>query len=75
MNTTKTIATLVASGGALLLATVAVSVNLISLPGTYELAFGFLVVGALASLAISEYRKGTPRGMTGIGLRRLRFRA
>jgi len=75
MNTTKTIATLVASGGALLLASAALNANLISLPATYELAFGFLVVGALASLAISEYRKGTPRRVTGIGLRRLRFRA
>lgn len=71
MNTTKTITILATAAGALLFAGAALTNNLISLPTTYEFAFAVLVVGTLGTLAVSEYRKGTPRRVTGVGLRRL----
>lgn len=71
MNTAKTITTLAAAAGILLLTAAALTNNLISLPGTYELAFAILVVCTLGNLAVSEFRKGAPRRVTGVGLRRL----
>jgi hypothetical protein len=71
MNTTKLITTLAAVAGILLFAAAAVTRNLVSLPTTFEFGFAILVIATLGSLAISEYRKGTPRRVTGVGLRRL----
>jgi len=77
MNTTKKTIVLAIAAGALLAAGAKLTTNLISLPSTYELAFGTLVFSVLVGLAIAEFRMGTPRRMNGIGLRRLsrqRFR-
>lgn len=71
MNTTKTITTLAAVVGILLFTTATLTRNLVSLPTTYELGFAILVIATLGSLAISEFRKGTPQRVTGVGLRRL----
>lgn len=71
MNTTKTITSLAVVAGILLFAAATLTDNLISLPGTYEFAFAILVVATLGNLAVSEFRKGTPQRVTGVGLRRL----
>ena len=71
MNAIKKTMILATLAATLFLVGVTLTADLISMPTTYELAFGFLVTGALGGLAISEYRMGTPRRVTGVGLRRL----
>lgn len=78
MNTTPRTKTLATAAIALGLAAATLVTEGISMPATYELGFGILVIGVLGGLAISDFRNGTPRGIAGVGLRRLprpRFRA
>jgi hypothetical protein len=70
MNTKKKTTSLAASAATLILAGVMLTTDLVSISTTHELAFGFLVIGVLGGLAISEYRWGAPRRVTGIGLRK-----
>lgn len=70
MNTKKKMTTLATSAATLVLAGVILTTDLVSMSNTHELSFGFLVIGVLGGLAVSEYRWGTPRRITGIGLRR-----
>ncbi|RKX32980.1 MAG: hypothetical protein DRP71_11275 [Verrucomicrobia bacterium] len=70
MNRTKITTTLATSATSLFLAGVILATDLISMSTTHELAFGFLVIGVLGGLAISEYRRGAPRRVTGVGLRK-----
>ena len=71
MNTKLKTTTLATLAAILFLVGVTLTTDLVSMPTTYELAFGILVTGTLGSLAISEYRMGTPCRVTGVGLRRL----
>ena len=78
MNTTLRTKTLATAAIGLGLTAATRVTERISMPATYELGFGFLVIGVLGGLAISEFRNGTPRRIVGVGLRRLprpRFRA
>lgn len=70
MNTKNISTTLATSVATLFLVGVILATHLISMSSTYELAFGFLVIGVLGGLAIAEYRRGAPRRVTGVGLRR-----
>jgi hypothetical protein len=78
MNTTLITKTLATAAIALGLAAATLVTERISMPATYELGFGILVIGVLGGLAISEFRRGAPGRAAGVSLRRLprpRFRA
>ena len=71
MNNTNT-TTILAAGAAmvLLLGALALAVRLTGF-STYEMAFALLILAALGSLGISEFRTGAPRWSVRVSLHRL----